>query len=91
MDYFCPGTATNIRFRREGRPAPKGSKEFKRMTIELSHQVAKPPPPPAPGRSKSSDRPVVLRLHGRPRSVPGEEAYLRSELEQAAIDIAAGR
>lgn len=32
--------------------------------------------------------PIVL--HGRPRSVEGEEAYLRSVQEQAAIDIAAG-
>lgn len=29
-------------------------------------------------------------LHGRPRSVEGEEAYLRSVMEQAATDIAAG-
>lgn len=28
---------------------------------------------------------------GRPRALPGDEAYLRSELAQAAIDIAAGR
>jgi len=33
-------------------------------------------------------KPVVL--HGRPRSVEGEEAYLRSMMEQAATDIAAG-
>jgi hypothetical protein len=33
-------------------------------------------------------KPVVL--HGRPRTVEGEEAYLRSMMEQAATDIAAG-
>ena len=33
-------------------------------------------------------RPVLM---GRPRSVVGDEAYLRSYLTQAAIDIAAGR
>ena len=33
----------------------------------------------------------VAVIRQRPRSVAGEEAYLRSEREQAAIDIAAGR
>lgn len=35
-----------------------------------------------------TQRPAVI--HGRPRSVEGEEAYERSAKEQAAIDIAAG-
>ena len=43
---------------------------------------------PADATDRPSDVAVILR---RPRSVPGEEAYLRSEREQAAIDIAAGR
>ncbi len=37
-----------------------------------------------------TDRQTVPILR-RPHSVSGEEAYLRSEREQAAIDIAAGR
>ena len=39
-------------------------------------------------RSRIPEQRVVL--HGRPRSVEGEEAYLRSVMEQAATDIAAG-
>ncbi len=40
--------------------------------------------------TRHSRQPKTVALKGRPRSVPGEEAYLRSELERAAIDIAAG-
>ncbi len=39
-----------------------------------------PPSRPRPG----------VPLQGRPRSVDGEEAYLRSAMERAEIDIAAG-
>lgn len=34
--------------------------------------------------------PPVPEPRGRPRSAEGEEAYLRSVMEQAKIDIAAG-
>ncbi|MET3806555.1 hypothetical protein ABIB25_003571 [Nakamurella sp. UYEF19] len=36
-------------------------------------------------------RPPGGALTVRPRARPGDEAYLRSEMTQAAIDIAAGR
>jgi hypothetical protein len=45
--------------------------------IVIDHPMRIAPPRPA-------------AVTGRPRSMPGEEAYLRSELERAAIDIAAG-
>ena len=50
-----------------------------------------PPPAPAPSDGESDGgRPAIAPIKGRPRSRPGEEAYLRSEMERAAIDIAAG-
>ena len=57
-------------------------------TAGQAHPAAQPERQ-IPHRSPdSARRPTVLR--GRPRSVEGEEAYLRSMMEQAATDIAAG-
>ncbi len=66
-------------------------------TSERNTQMQKDAHPPVPGQAGRrlapvshgvERRPVVL--HGRPRTVEGEEAYLRSAMEQAATDIAAG-
>lgn len=49
----------------------------------VSHKDPRPVQTTVPAQ-----RPATIQ--GRPRSVPGEEAYERSAREQAAIDIAGG-
>ena len=65
-------------------------------TSERDNQIETGAHPRTPRHNRRGDgpahnterKPVVL--HGRPRTVEGEEAYLRSMMEQAATDIAAG-
>ena len=57
-------------------------------SAEPSHPAVQPERHIPNQSPDSARRPTVL--HGRPRSVEGEEAYLRSMMEQAATDIAAG-
>ncbi len=63
--------------------------------MTFKQQAAARPPVPVQQERLGETSTLVAEprgvvLHGLPRSVKSEEAYLRSAMEQAATDIAAG-